>query len=83
MPQTCFSYNHDDPSDFSEKNLHVFISYDNQVYPCCMTGGNRLDGTPLGENTLRSVLDDGLLEAKYHDRIESDNPSQYCIDTCS
>tara|TARA_B110000211_G_C14035531_1_gene534325 strand:+ start:1426 stop:1572 length:147 start_codon:yes stop_codon:yes gene_type:complete len=48
-----------------------------------MTGGNRLDGTPLGENTLQSVLDDGLLEAKYHDRIESGNPSQYCIDTCS
>jgi len=84
MTQTCFSYNHRSPDDFSEKNLHVFISYDNYLHPCCMTGSQRPeDGIPMGEKNLKSLLDEGMLEERYYDDIQSGNPIKFCVDTCT
>lgn len=83
MPQKCFSYNNFDPEDFSEKNLHVFISYDDVVYPCCMTASqNQDDGASLDGKTLKEILDTPRLDMLYYDHIESGNPIKFCVETC-
>lgn len=56
--QTCFSKNHKEPSDLSEVNYNVFISFDNYVFPCCMIGSNVANAKNLsfeGSN-INSVL---------------------------
>lgn len=85
MVQTCFSYNIDDNKDFSEKKLHVFISWDDKVYPCCMTGSQAIhndERASLKDKNLKKVLDNGVLDELYWRNLACGTPKAICKDLC-
>ena len=87
MTQTCISYNwtlgHESISNFSEKNLNVFISFDDKVYPCCMTA-NQLPkrGVDMNDRNLQEVVDSGELDHLYYDDLKYNTPIKFCVETC-
>tara|TARA_R110002074_G_scaffold123683_1_gene259381 strand:- start:5372 stop:5641 length:270 start_codon:yes stop_codon:yes gene_type:complete len=87
MTQTCISYNwtlsHTYISDFSEKNLNLFISFDDKVFPCCMTASQQpKTGVAMNGRNLQEVVDSGELNNMYYDDLKNGTPSKFCAETC-
>tara|TARA_Y100000389_G_C17423452_1_gene498132 strand:+ start:1441 stop:1710 length:270 start_codon:yes stop_codon:yes gene_type:complete len=87
MLQTCISYNwtkdHSRISDFSEKNLNVFISFDDKIYPCCMTANQLPErGVAMNGRNLQEVVDSGELNHLYYDDLKNNTPIKFCVETC-